>query len=47
MRIRPISGALGAEILDISISDGLTNSETAAIRDAFLENKVIFFRDQK
>jgi taurine dioxygenase len=47
MRIRPISGALGAEILDISISDGLTNSETAAIRDAFLENKVIFFREQK
>lgn len=47
MRIRPISGALGAEILDISISDGLTNSETATIRDAFLENKVIFFRGQK
>jgi len=47
MRIRPISGALGAEILDISISDGLTNSETATIRDAFLENKVIFFREQK
>ena len=46
MRIEPISGALGAEILDIDVSGELANSEAAAVRDAFLEHKVIFFRDQ-
>lgn len=46
MRIEPISGALGAEILDIDVSGELANSEAAAVRDAFHEHKVIFFRDQ-
>lgn len=46
MRIEPIAGALGAEILDIDVSGDLANSEAAAVRDAFLEHKVVFFRDQ-
>lgn len=46
MRIEPVAGALGAEILDVDVSGDLANSEAAAIKDAFLEHKVVFFRDQ-
>lgn len=46
MQIAPIAGALGAEILDVDVSAELSNSAAAAIRDAFLAHKVVFFRDQ-
>ena len=42
----PISGALGAEIGGIDLTRQLSNSETIAIKKAFLDHKVIFFRDQ-
>lgn len=44
--IRRISGALGAEIGDIDLSRPLAPDTVAAIRAAWLEHLVIFFRDQ-
>lgn len=46
MQVEPIAGALGAEISGIDLSRDLSNSDAAAIRGAFLDHKVIFFRDQ-
>ena len=46
MRIEPVAGALGAEILGVDVAR-LSNEESAAVRDAFLEYKVVFFRDQE
>jgi taurine dioxygenase len=45
MQIRPIAGALGAEILDVDLR-ALDTATTAAIRSALLDHLVIFFRDQ-
>lgn len=44
MDIRPISGALGAEVRGIDLSSELSNSEAADIHGAFLAHKVLFFR---
>jgi taurine dioxygenase len=44
--IRPLSGALGAEILGIDLAHDLGDETVAAIRGAWLEHLVIFFRDQ-
>jgi taurine dioxygenase len=46
MEIRPIAGALGAEVLGVDLSRPLTDESTAEIRRAFLDHLVIFFRDQ-
>jgi taurine dioxygenase len=46
MEVRRISGALGAELLGIDLRK-LSAETVAAIRRAFLEHQVIFFRDQK
>jgi taurine dioxygenase len=46
MQIRRIAGALGAEILGIDLSKDLSPETAKAIRAAFLEHLVIFFRDQ-
>ena len=45
MRIEPVAGALGAEILDVDLAHG-DDATIAAIRRAWLEHLVIFFRDQ-
>lgn len=45
--IEPISGALGAEVLGIDISQDLGAETIAAIRRALLDHGVIFFRDQQ
>ncbi len=45
--VRPMSGALGAELLGIDLSDGLDAEEAADIRQAFNEHGVIFFPDQR
>ena len=45
--IRPIAGALGAEILGIDLAHDLGDETVAAIRAAWLEHLVIFFRDQE
>jgi taurine dioxygenase len=47
LRIEPVTGALGAEILGIDIASDLDDATIAAIRQALLEHCVIFFRDQE
>ncbi|MDH3320872.1 MAG: TauD/TfdA family dioxygenase [Betaproteobacteria bacterium] len=47
MNIRPIAGALGAEIHGIDLARPLGADALAAIRGALLEHLVIFFREQK
>lgn len=44
--VRPIAGALGAEIHGIDLARDLDDSTVAAIRAAWLEHLVVFFRDQ-
>jgi taurine dioxygenase len=44
--IRPIAGALGAEIAGIDLSEELDSDTIAAIRAAWLDHLVIFFRGQ-
>ena len=44
--IRPISGALGAEIRGIDLSERMSEQTFLAIRTALYDNLVIFFRDQ-
>lgn len=44
--IRPLSGAIGAEIIGIDLSGALDDATVAAIRQAWLKHLVIFFRDQ-
>jgi taurine dioxygenase len=45
--IRPIAGALGAEIHGVELDGPLDDGVVAAIRRALLDHLVIFFRDQK
>lgn len=47
IEVRPVSGALGAEIHGVDLSKELSNHQFAEIRDVFRDNGVIFFRDQK
>ena len=44
--VQRISGVLGAEISGIDLSSDLTADQITAIREAFVEHQVIFFRDQ-
>ena len=44
--IRPISGALGAEILGVDLAAGIDDETFARIRGTFLEHGVIVIRDQ-
>ena len=46
LEVRPLSGALGAEILGIDLAHELGDETVAAIRPVWLEHLVIFFRDQ-
>ena len=46
MEVRPISGALGAEILGVDLSAGIDDETFARIRGTFLEHGVIVIRDQ-
>ena len=46
LQVRRIAGALGAEITGVDLSRPLAEGELAAIRRAWLEHLVIFFRDQ-
>ena len=47
LRIKPIAGALGAEIEGINLSRPLNNSQATSVSQALLDHKVIFFRDQE
>jgi taurine dioxygenase len=47
IKVRPIAGALGAEIQGVDIARPLEPDVVSEIRQAFLDHLVIFFRDQK
>jgi taurine dioxygenase len=47
IRVRPVSDALGAEILDVDLSQDLPDDVFAEIHRAHLEFSVIVFRDQQ
>jgi taurine dioxygenase len=47
IEVRPIAGALGAEIEGVNIARPLDGAAVAEIRQAFLDHLVIFFRKQK
>ena len=44
--VRPLAGALGAELFGVELSKPLSNAVFAEIYQAFLDHLVIFFRDQ-
>ena len=44
--VRPIAGSLGAEIHGVDLATDLSDDIVAAIRAAWLEHLVVFFRDQ-
>src|SRR3954468_19261270 len=44
--IRPLSGALGAEILGVDLAHDVSDATVSAIRAAWLEHCVVFFRGQ-
>jgi taurine dioxygenase len=46
IEVRRIAGALGAEIHGVDLARPLDDETVAALRRAFLENLVVFFRDQ-
>ena len=46
MRVRPLTGYLGAEITGIDLAK-LSAFEVKAVRKAFLEHQVVFFKHQK
>ena len=47
IEVRPIAGALGAEIHGVDISRDLAPDIVGEMRQAFLDHLVIFLRDQK
>src|SRR5687767_9003408 len=46
LAVHPVAGALGAEITGVDLSQDLSAETVAAIRRAWLEHLVVFFRDQ-
>jgi len=46
IEVRPIAGTIGAEIHGVDISQELSDSTIADIRQALIDHCVIFFRDQ-
>jgi taurine dioxygenase len=46
IEVRPIAGALGAEIAGVDLAGGPSDETVDAIRRAWLEHLVVFFRDQ-
>ncbi len=46
LRTRPLSPALGAEILDVDLSAPITDALFESIRDCWHDNIVVLFRDQ-
>lgn len=47
IEVRPVAGALGAEIGGVDLSRPLDNAASAAIRRAFRDHLVLFFRGQR
>jgi len=47
IEVRPITGALGAEIHGVDLGADLDAASVAAVRRALLDHCVVFFRDQR
>ena len=47
IEVRPVAGALGAEILGLDLAGPVDDEAFAEIHRAFLDHLVIFFRDQE
>jgi taurine dioxygenase len=47
IEVRPLTGALGAEVHGHDLSTRLDDATVSAIRQALLDHCVIFFRDQR
>ncbi|MFM8304231.1 MAG: TauD/TfdA dioxygenase family protein [Actinomycetota bacterium] len=47
IEVRPIAGALGAEIHGVDLATDLDDATVAAIRRAWLDHLVVYFRDQR
>lgn len=45
--VRPVAGALGAEILGVDLSRPIDDGQFREIRQAFHDHGVVFFRDQR
>jgi taurine dioxygenase len=46
LEVRPIAGAVGAELSGVDLGKGVDDATIAAIRSAWLQHGVVFFRDQ-
>ena len=46
IEVRPVAGALGAEVCGVDLGDALSDEQVDTLRRAFLDHQVIFFRDQ-
>ena len=46
IEVRPLAGALGAEVFGVDMADDLKDEVVAEVRHAFLDHLVIFLRDQ-
>jgi len=46
LEVHPVAGALGAEVSGVDLSKDLSGETVAALRRAWLEHLVLFFRDQ-
>ena len=46
VEVKPVAGALGAEITGVDLSGALSNEAFDAVHQAFLDHQVIFFRGQ-
>ena len=47
IEVRPLAGALGAEVLGVDMARELDDEVVGEVRQAFLDHLVIFLRDQK
>ncbi|MFG3659836.1 TauD/TfdA dioxygenase family protein [Streptomyces sp. NPDC047706] len=47
IEVNPVAGHIGAEITGVDLAGGLDDAQVAAIRDAVLRWKVVFFRSQR
>jgi taurine dioxygenase len=46
IEVRPVPGAMGAELAGVDLAEGLPEDDVRRIREALLEHHVLFFRDQ-
>jgi len=46
IEVRPVAGALGAEVCGVDLGEALSDEQVDTLRRAFLDHQVIFFRGQ-